>query len=122
MTTNLIPNRTATEPWNLEGNVIFRGKPCNPNSTSYRVPPCSGPYPDYEIIVYLDGNYESKEKVIVTKTKTDMQGKYKTFLNAGKYVIYTKAGMFPSSIKANDFEISEEKNTKLDLVVDTGIR
>ena len=114
---------TLPKPWNLEGQVFFRGKPCNPNSDSYSVPPCSGPYPNYEIIIYQDNeNNRNFNKNIVLKTKTNMSGDYKAFLNPGNYVIYTKKGISPSSIMANEFSVEEGKNTRVDLTIDTGIR
>jgi hypothetical protein len=50
----------------LEGNVRSRGKPCPP-AVSFKVPPCSGPYPNYEITIYADND---KTKPHVT-AKTD---------------------------------------------------
>ncbi len=107
---------------NLEGQVFFRGIPCNPDSFYYRVLPCSGPYPNYEINIYLDKNDENQNKIPVTKIKTDLNENFKTLLTPGKYLIYTKAGKFSSDIKTYKFVVEEDKNTKLDLFVDTGVR
>jgi hypothetical protein len=37
----------------LEGTVWFIGNPCEPGA-ALPVPPCDGPYPSYEIVVYQD--------------------------------------------------------------------
>lgn len=126
----LVANKTTTDSWNLEGTVSFRGEPCNPDSVSYKVPPCSGPYPDYEITIHPDvqdldlrGSAQESEKVsTVIRTKTDERGEFKVSLEPGKYVIYTRSGISPSDNRSNTVTITEGKSTHLDLIVDTGVR
>ncbi|MFQ6080515.1 MAG: carboxypeptidase-like regulatory domain-containing protein [Candidatus Bathyarchaeia archaeon] len=104
----------------LEGTVWFIGVPCPPEEISGRkpqVPPCDGSYPNYEITVYkTDG------KTMVAKTVSDEDGNYKIPLNPGNYVIYTQNEPLKDDIKTNQVTIESEKTTKLDLIIDTGIR
>ena len=117
-----ISNITAnTNSWNLEGKVFFKGSSCNPSSTFFKVPPCTGPYPNYEVNIYSNNNNNS-EKTLIATTKTDADGNYRILLEPGQYVIYTKAGKFPANVNSNIFMIEEGKITTLDLMIDTGIR
>ena len=98
----------------LEGSVTFSGIPCAPGST-FQVPPCNGPYPNYEIIVYrVDG------ETIEIRVNSNEQGNYRVPLTPGKYIIYTQNG--PFSKKTNTLTIESEETTELDLVIDTGIQ
>jgi hypothetical protein len=120
---NQISNVTATtNSWNLEGKVFFKGSPCNPSSTFFKVPPCTGPYPNYEVNIYSDNSNNNSKKTLIATTKTDVNGNYRILLEPGQYVIYTKAGKFPANINSNIFMIEEGKITTLDLTIDTGIR
>jgi hypothetical protein len=104
----------------LEGTVMFIGLPCPPeelNGREPRVPPCDGPYPNYEITVY-----QTDGKTIVAKGISDANGHYEISLNAGNYLIYTPSGLSQNDVKANRVTIVEGETTKLDLVVDTGVR
>jgi hypothetical protein len=121
-TSYLMLNESKDIMENLEGQVFFKGTPCNPDSFYYKVPPCSGPYPNFEIDIYSDKTDENRNKILVTKIKTDLNGNFKTLLAPGNYVIYTKAGKFSSDIKTYEFVIEENKNAKLDIFVDTGVR
>ena len=110
-------NQANSYEWNLQGTVNFKGKPCAPNSPSFRVPPCSGPYPGYEIEIYTD------EKNIITKAKTDVNGNFKLLLKPGKYLIYTRSGISKSNLKTTYFAIEKGKQTILPaIIVDTGLR
>ncbi len=104
----------------LEGRVWFIGVPCPPeeiNGCKPQVPPCDGPYPNYEITVYkTDG------KTIVAKTISDEDGYYQISLDPGNYYIYTQNGPLKDHIKTNQVTIESCITTKLDLIVDTGIR
>lgn len=118
-----ISNVTATtNSWNLEGKVCFKGSPCNPSSTFFKVPPCTGPYPNYEVNIYSNNNNNNSNNTLIATTKTDADGNYRILLEPGKYVIYTKAGKFPANVNSNIFMIEEGKITTLDLMIDTGIR
>ncbi len=83
-TSYLMLNGSSDIMGNLEGQVFFRGTPCNPDSFYYRVLPCSGPYPNHEINIYLDKNDENQNKIPVTKIKTDLNGNFKTLLTPAK--------------------------------------
>ena len=103
----------------LVGTVGFVGLPCPPEEIGGRkplVPPCDGPYPNYEIAVYrTDG------KTVVTKIASNVDGTYEIYLNSGNYSIYTPSGL-QDRIKTHQVTIVSGMTTKLDLVVDTGIR
>lgn len=101
-------------PGLLKGTVTFVGVPCGPSMPS-RVPPCNGPYPNYEIVVYrADG------VTIETRTSSDKNGNYKISLIPGSYIIYTPIG--PVMKKTNTLTIVSGKTMRLDLVIDAGIR
>jgi hypothetical protein len=101
--------------WNLEGRIEFVGKPCPPGHLT--VPPCNGPYPNYHVKIYL-----SITNTIVFETKTDSNGNFKAFLEPGNYIIYTRAGLYPTDLKSNYFTIEKDKIKKLNtLFVDTGL-
>ena len=104
----------------LEGVVTFLGTPCYSQEVSGRkprVPPCSGPYPNYEITIY-----KADAKSIAAKTVTDSAGDNKVSLNPGKYVIYAQNGPLEQDRKAHQLTISAKKRTRLHLVIDTGVR
>jgi len=106
----------SPKQWNLEGSVHFRGKPCPP-SAFYSVPPCSGPYPNYELNIYAEDG-----KTLISKTKTDSIGNFRMSLKSGKYIIYTRAGPTLGDIKSTHVTIEESGITRLPtLTVDTGL-
>jgi hypothetical protein len=97
----------------LNGIVSFIGQECNPEAFK-KTPPCSGPYPNYEILVY-----DEDGKNVIAKTETNDKGEYFISLEPRNYVIYTPHGFsnqsYPISIKENEI-------TKQDLIIDKGIR
>jgi hypothetical protein len=106
----------SAEQWNLEGNVYFRGNPCPPSAFS-TTPPCSGLYPNYEIVIYSEDG-----KTVASKAKTDANGNFKTLLNTGNYIIKTRAGPSSTDVKSTQFTITKCDITQLGtLVVDTGL-
>jgi hypothetical protein len=114
---NLTTSTSKINAWNLEGAVQFLGKPCPPNSSFSAVPPCSGPYPNYEVIIY-----SGSSKTIAAKIRTDPNGVFRTWLEPGSYTIYTRAGISASHLKTTHFLIQEGKITRLNtLIVDTGL-
>lgn len=113
---NQIVLKSTDKYWNLEGMVKFIGKPCIPDDKFFSVPPCSGPYPNYDIKIY---NQDTKK--LVLKTKTESKGNFKAILEPGEYVIYTRNGFYPSDLKPTYFTIEKGKITKLHtLIVDEG--
>ena len=112
---------------NLRGNIYFEGLNCNPNKTNITVPPCSGRYPNYEVLV----SFSKDCKTILSKTKSDQNGSYRMRLPPGNYVICPKSGNAPpphpfgvegAQPKPIHFIIKEGTVTNLDLVIRTGIR
>jgi hypothetical protein len=76
-----------------------------------------GLYTNYELNIYAeDGN------TIISKAKTDSMGNFRTTLNTGNYVIYTRAGPTVSDVKSTPVAIAECGITRLPtLIVDTGL-
>jgi hypothetical protein len=102
----------------LTGTVIFSGVPCAPGMGT--VPPCDGPYPDYEVIVYKkDG------KTVAAKTRTDKDGRFSISLSEGDYLLYSKKfrTMERKSLDApHTVIIRQGKTEHLDMIIDTGIK
>ena len=97
----------------LTGSVTFVGTPCAQPSG----PPCDGPYPDYEVVVYAsDGTTE------VGRTRTGADGTFSIDLPAGAYAIFTQAGLQPSDRARTDVSVSRDALTQTALRVDTGVR
>src|SRR4051812_49399188 len=68
----------------LTGTVAFVGSPCpTPNG-----PPCDGPYPNYEVVVYT-----SDGTTVAGKTTTKADGTFSLELPPGKYVVFTQSGI-----------------------------
>jgi len=118
---------SKSDSWNLQGNIYFEGLNCNPKKTNITVPPCSGRYPNYEVMVC------SKDcKIILFKTTSDQNGNFRMRLAPGNYVICPKSanatttphpfGLEEEVPKAIHFVISEGTVTNLDLIIRTGIR
>jgi hypothetical protein len=99
----------------LAGTVYFVGLPCRLNSPAR--PPCDGPYPDCEVVVY-----ESDGVTEAARTQSDEHGRYFVALEPGDYVIFTPAGLAARFLNPNEATVVAGKLTRLDLVVDTGIR
>ncbi|MEM0997141.1 MAG: hypothetical protein AAGN35_08680 [Bacteroidota bacterium] len=101
----------------LRGKVSFQGLPCQPGQPDYRVPPCTGPFPSYELAVFDPDDLESP----VVTTTTNGLGTYQLTLPVGEYVIFTQNGPKAENRKANRFEIEKDAVTSLDLAISTGI-
>lgn len=97
----------------LNGIVYFMGLECSPLGSN-KTPPCSGPYPGYEILIY-----DENGKNVIAKTETNDKGEYFISLNPGNYIIYSPEGL---SNKSNLVIIRENEITKKDLIIDKGIR
>ncbi|MFX0204595.1 MAG: carboxypeptidase-like regulatory domain-containing protein, partial [Candidatus Hodarchaeota archaeon] len=97
----------------IYGNVYFTGLPCNPSMMEIRVPPCDGPYPNYEVIVYDESGTQ-----VVDSTFTDCSGKYIFSLPPGTYVIYSKT---VRSDIPNTIQLDNGEQVELDIDIDTGI-
>ena len=97
----------------LNGIVYFMGLECPPIGVK-QTPPCSGPYPDYEILIY-----DEYGKNVIAKTKTNDNGEYSISLEPRNYIIYTPAGL---SNQSNLIKITDNEIIKKDLIIDKGIR
>ncbi len=101
----------------LVGMVTFTGVPCPPDTP--KGPPCDGPYPNYEVIVYkTDGT------TIVVRAYSDEDGNYKIAINEGIYIVYLKELGFNMKLvdKPKEIKIEAGKTVRLDINIDTGIR
>ena len=99
----------------VEGTVYFVGKPC-PHSRV--VPPCDGPYPNYEVVIYeIDG------KSIANRTITDDEGNFEAQLPVGDYLVFEKNRDF-NIVKEIPivFTIEPDKRKSLEISIDEGIR
>lgn len=65
--------------WNLQVSVFNDGLQCPPNGKG-KVPPCSGPYPNYNLIIRTS---EGKD----ISFTTDSNGLFRTILKPGSYII-----------------------------------
>jgi hypothetical protein len=100
----------------LEGTVYFVGVPC-PLTYPPPGPPCDGPLPDFEVIVFhRDGSTEA------AWTRTDERGDYRVVLPEGEYVILTQNGINELFIVINEATVASGAVTTLHLTIDTGIR
>jgi len=99
----------------VEGTVYFVGKPC---PSSRLGPPCDGPYPNYEVIIY-----ENNGKGIVNKVMTDDEGNFEVQLPVGDYVVFGKNMDFNKVIKIPlVFTVEPEKINQIKIKIDTGVR
>ncbi|UCC48556.1 MAG: hypothetical protein JSV41_14040 [Gemmatimonadota bacterium] len=99
----------------LAGTVYLVGLPCRLISPAR--PPCDGLYPDYEVVVY-----ESDGVTEAARTRSDERGRYFVALDPGDYVIFTPNGLGERFRQPNEATVVAGAVTRLDLVVDTGIR
>jgi hypothetical protein len=99
----------------VKGVVHFLGLECPPNIPT-RTPPCSGPYPNYEVTAYSDNC-----NTVVGTTKSDSAGEYYLALRSGNYTISTQTGLNPSEFQCDSIVIKQGILVK-DLYLDTGIR
>ena len=107
------PPGGGTGSGTLSGSVGFVGTPCAQPSA----PPCDGPYPDYEVVVYAaDGTTE------VARTTTGADGTFSIDLPAGNYAIFTQAGLRPTDRARTDVVVNRDALTRTELRVDTGVR
>jgi len=91
----------------LEGTVHFSGVACAPDRI--KTPPCDGPYPDYEVIVY-----DKEGKITIAKTRTDQNGYYQIILNEGTYTLYVQEvdfNMKPVSVPKEILIFGDTKST-----------
>lgn len=100
-------------PGTLAGTVNFTGAACQ----EPKGPPCDGPYPSYEVVIYAEDG-----TTVVTKTKTGADGAFSLDLPPGKYVIFTQAGIKETDKRRTDVVVSRDAVAKVDLRVDTGVR
>jgi hypothetical protein len=100
----------------LQGTVQFVGTPCE---AAKKGPPCDGPYPDYEVVVYKDDG-----TTVASTAKTDQDGKFTVSLPEGKYVIFTgaNAAAGADAKQRTDVVVSRDALQTVDLRIDSGVR
>lgn len=101
----------------LEGVVHFSGVACAPDRI--KTPPCDGPYPDYDVIVY-----DKEGKIAIAKTRTDQNGYYQIILNEGTYILYVQEVDFnikPVSVPKKIFIFGDTQST-FNINIRSGIR
>jgi len=106
---------TTKQQNGVEGIVYFVGKPCPSTMTG---PPCDGPYPNYEVIIYeIDG------KTVAHRTITDDKGNFEAQLLPGDYIVFGKNPGF-NTIEDTPilFTIEPNKRTSIEILINEGIR
>ena len=99
----------------IHGKVFFKGLACPPTSYS-NTPPCSGPFPNHDVIAYSEDNNH-----LISKTTTDDSGNYSMRLSPGDYVVFTgKRGL--DTPAANYITVGKNQIVTLDFIIDTKIR
>lgn len=101
--------KPAGSSWNLQLAVFNLGSDCPPNPNFNReVPPCSGLYPNYDIIITpKEGN-----RILL---KTDENGRIRITLDPDSYTI-SAAPSTPYPIVKADIMPEENNVTKLNLL------
>jgi len=100
---------------NLEGTVNFIGTAC---PGERKGPPCTGPYPNYEIIIYNEDG-----KTVEKKIFSNEDGNYNTELEQGIYIIYIQQHEFGKMKQiTKQITINSGQTSKFDIRIDTGIR
>ncbi|MGH7675582.1 MAG: hypothetical protein ACREMV_09960 [Gemmatimonadales bacterium] len=99
----------------LQGDVYFVGIPC-PLIFPLR-PPCDGPYPGYEVVVL-----HASDTTEAARARADSVGTYRVALAPGAYVVFTPRGIDSTIKRRNEARVAAGDTTRLDLLVDTGIR
>jgi hypothetical protein len=100
----------------VTGSVNFSGLNCQPEQPDFNVPPCSGPYPNYKIEVYLENGTS-----LALTAMTNSKGQYSIELPSGDYVIYTQNGPMEKNRESHPVHIQKGSTVALDLRVSTGI-
>ena len=109
-------NESSSMISGVKGTVYFNGMDCPPTAAK-TVPPCSGPYPGYDLTIFAQDG-----KTIITTVKTDMMGNYSVSLAPGHYIIYMQTGPLKSQMDPDNLIIKENQIIKKDLYIETGIR
>jgi hypothetical protein len=102
----------------LYGTVSFVGVQCAPGKG--KVPPCDGPYPDFEVVLYKAGTWEMS-----ARTRTDLNGHYEVKLPPGNYILRSAAEGPPAGQRVEEpsqARVDAGGRSRLDLHIDTGIR
>ncbi len=108
----------------LAGQVRFLGDDCPPavvSGSQPKVPPCTGPYPNFPITLYTaDG------KTVAGTTVSDHSGAYHLALLPGRYVLYRPDVARNSTpgppMTTNYVTVVAGQTTRLDIAIDLGMR
>lgn len=102
----------------VEGVVSFVGTPCNPQYP-FKVPPCDGPYPNYEVVFYKED-----KKTVAAKATTDQNGKYQAALESGTYYILPSEAAFGKTLRPREVKVvvKAQETIQQNIRIDTGIR
>ena len=108
---------SSSEPGILHGKVsIGPLVPVEEEGVTYEVP-CEV-YEARKILIYRKNGKDLVEEVTI-----DCDGRYKTELKPGTYVVdINRIGIDTSSVVPSEVEILSELTTRLDIDIDTGIR
>src|ERR687889_75515 len=99
-------NESSSMIAGVRGTVYFNGMDCPPTAAK-TVPPCSGPYPEYNLTIFAQDG-----KTIITTVKTDMMGNYSVSLEPGHYIIYVQTGPLKSQMEPDNLILKENQIIK----------
>jgi hypothetical protein len=109
------PTTASKQTGVLEGSVTFIGVPCGPQ-VERKTPPCDGPYPDYEVVVY-----DASGETAVGRTRSNAGARYEIALPGDvEYSVFVPSGI-RNRTKLSVVVPAGARKT-LDLQIDTGIR
>ena len=109
------PTGASRQTGILEGAVTFIGTPCGPQ-TERKTPPCDGPYPDYEVVVY-----NASGETVIGRTRSNASARYEISLPGEiEYVVFTPSGI--NTRTTHNVLVPAGGRKTLDLQIDTGIR
>ena len=103
----------------LRGSVTFSGLPCTEGQADFKTPPCTGPYPGYEVEVYQKSNLLEP----LSTTTTDNEGIFNLVLEPGEYVIRSQDGVDKRNNQKNTaFVIEKDELTTVTIRINTGMQ
>jgi hypothetical protein len=109
------PTSASKQSGVLEGTVTFIGAPCGPGAER-KTPPCDGPYPDYDVVVY-----NAAGDTVVGRTTSNANARYEITLPGDvEYAVFVPSGV--NTRTKLSIVVPAGGRKTLDLQVDTGIR
>jgi hypothetical protein len=102
----------------LKLSVFLSGMVCPPHSFFKTTPPCSGPYPDYNVTIQSNDT----NNTVVKSVKTNESGLVITELPEGNYVIFSPPYSLLQQPLSNYFTIERGNVTNMKIRVNGAVR